>query len=449
MADPKDLKVDVIGAGMGGLTTALALAKKGFKNITVYENASQLGFVGAGIQLAPNMLRILDRLGCFKGTRIEKEATNILATSIVRGSDNQELTHVEMPDIEEKYGYPHMTGHRESLAGGLYEACQKESAIKFVFGVTLQEVLEFGAKPRFIIKPRDGEAYEVETDVLVGADGIKSVTRTAMLRELKIDTDVEDTGQAAYRIMLTREQCQPYPELLKLLDSNCAMRWIGEKRHIVAYPIANHNIYNLSTAQPDSNFAATTNATYTTKGDKSQMLKVYEDFCPVVQTMLNLVPEGEVCEWRLRSQKPLEQWSYGSACLLGDACHPTLPHLAQGAALAMEDAAVLAEALALAPVGKEGVNSGEAVARSLRVYELLRKDRAYTLVNLAALNGKAMHLGEGSAREERDRMFAAAREKGKPVPDKWASPDVQQMIYSHDCMKNAQDQFDELYASTA
>lgn len=444
MADPRDLKVDIAGAGMGGLTTALALAKKGFKNITVYENASTLGFVGAGIQLAPNMLRILDRLGCYKGTRIEKEATNILATSIVRGSDNQELTHVEMPDIEAKYGYPHMTGHRESLAGGLYEACQKEGAIKFVFGATLQDVQAFGSKPKFTVTERagDGKTYEVETDVLIGADGIKSNVRTAMLRELGIDTDVEDTGQAAYRIMLTREQCQPYPELLALLDSNCAMRWIGEKRHIVAYPIANHNIYNLSTAQPDSNFAATTNATYTTKGDKGQMLKVYEDFCPLVQTMLNLVPEGEVCEWRLRSQKPLEQWSHGSACLVGDACHPTLPHLAQGAALAMEDSAVLAEALALAPVAS---NPKDAVARALRVYELLRKDRATTLVNLAALNGKAMHLGEGSAREERDRMFAAAREKGNPVPDKWASPDVQQMIYSHDCMTNAQEKFDELY----
>ncbi|KAH6659483.1 hypothetical protein BKA67DRAFT_652712 [Truncatella angustata] len=443
MADYKDLKIDIVGAGkysMGGLTTALALARKGFKNITVYENASNLGFVGAGIQLAPNMLRILDRLDCFKGTRIEREATNIQETSIVRGSDNQELANVKMPDIEQRFGYPHMTGHRESLAGGIYEACQKEDSVKFVFGSTLQNVNTFGSRPKFTIEPRGGEPYEVETDVLIGADGIKSNTRYAMLRELKIDAEVEDTGQAAYRIMLTREQCQPYPELLKLLDSNCAMRWIGERRHIVGYPIMSHNIYNLSTAQPDSNFAAATNATYTTKGDKKQMLDTYHDFCPLVQTMLNLVPDGEVCEWRLRSHKPLDQWTYGNVALVGDACHPTLPHLAQGAALAMEDAAVLAETLALTPGG-----SPDAVARTLRVYELLRKERATTLVNLAALNGKTMHLGEGKAREERDRMFAEAREKGKPVPDKWASPDVQEMIYSHDCMANAGEKFDELY----
>ncbi|KAK9774794.1 hypothetical protein AB5N19_10802 [Seiridium cardinale] len=440
MADHRDLKIDIVGAGMGGLTTSLALARKGFKNITVYEYASNLGFVGAGIQLAPNMLRILDRLDCFRGTRIEKEATNIQETSIVRGSDNEVLAHVKMPDIEGKFGYPHMTGHRESLAGGIYEACQKESAIKFKFGSSLKNVDTFGSKPRFTIEPRDGEPYEVETDVLIGADGIKSNTRYAMLRELKIDAEIEDTGQAAYRIMLTREQCQPYPELIKLLDSDCAMRWIGERRHIVAYPIMSHNIYNLSTAQPDSNFAAATNATYTTKGDKGEMLKVYADFCPLVQTMLNLVPEGEVCEWRLRSHKPLDRWTYGNVALVGDACHPTLPHLAQGAALAMEDAAVLAETLAQTPGGDKA-----AVAKTLEVYELLRKERATTLVNLAALNGKTMHLGEGKAREDRDRMFAEAKEKGKPVPDKWASPDVQEMIYSHDCMVNAREKFDELY----
>lgn len=428
---------------MGGLTTALALAKKGFKNITVYENASSLGFVGAGIQLAPNMLRIIDRLDCFKGTRIEKEATNITETSIIRGSDNEELAHVKMPDIEQRFGYPHMTGHRESLAGGIYEGCQKHSdAIKFVFSSTLENVSAFGAKPKFTIKPREGEPYEVETDVLIGADGIKSNTRTAMLRELHQDTVVEDTGQAAYRIMLTREQCQPYPELIKLLDSNCAMRWIGERRHIVAYPIMSHNIYNLSTAQPDSNFAAATNATYTTKGDKGQMLATYADFCPLVQIMLNLVPDGEVCEWRLRSQQPLQQWTHGNVALVGDACHPTLPHLAQGAALAMEDSAVLAETLALTPGGDPA-----AVAKTLQVYELLRKERATTLVNLAALNGKTMHLGEGKAREERDKMFAEAKQTGKPVPDKWASPDVQEMIYSHDCMVNAREKFDELYGS--
>jgi salicylate hydroxylase len=443
MADNKDLQISIIGAGMGGLAAALAFAKKGFRHITVYETASNLGFVGAGIQLAPNMLRVLDKLGCWKGSVIEKEASTILETSIVEGSTNKELAHVDMPDIAEKYGYPHCTGHRASLAGGLYEACQKEAAIEFKFASQLESVEAFGAKPKFTIKPRDGEPYTVETDVLVGADGIKSALRYAMLRELKIDAEVEDTGQAAYRIMLTRNQMEPYPELIKLLDSNCAMRWIGEKRHIVAYPISSHTIYNLSTCQPDLNFAAATNATYTTKGDKGAMKKVYADFCPLVQTMLDMVPEGEVCEWRLRSHKPLPQWTLGSAALVGDACHPTLPHLAQGAAMAIESAAVLAEVVSMVPGG--GADP-EAMAKGLRVYEMLRKERTTNMVAMAAFSGRTLHLGEGKAKEERDRQFALAKEKGGPVPDKWASPEVQQMIYSHDCIKVAQDEFAELYA---
>ncbi|KAI0132524.1 hypothetical protein BJ170DRAFT_251451 [Xylariales sp. AK1849] len=443
MADYRDLKISIVGAGMGGLTSALAFAKKGFRHITVYETASSLGFVGAGIQLAPNMLRVLDRLGCWKGSVIEKQATNIRETSIVQGSTNKEVGHVDMPDIEEKYGYPHMTGHRADLAGGLFDACKKESSITFTFGTQLVAVESFGAKPKITLQPREGEAYTVETDVLVGADGIKSQVRYAMLRELKIDAEVEDTGQAAYRIMLPREKMQPYPELIKLLDSNCAMRWIGEKRHIVAYPISGATIYNLSTCQPDSNFAATTNATYTTKGDKGEMLKVYADFCPLVQIMLNMVPAGDVCEWRLRSHKPLAQWTYGSAALVGDSCHPTLPHLAQGAALSMEDAATLVETLSLVP---DGGADPEATAKTLKVYELLRKERTSWMVDLAAFSGRTLQLGEGKAKEERDKVFAEAK-KGQPVPDKWASPEVQERVYGHDCMKNAQEKFKELYAT--
>ncbi|KAI2469393.1 FAD/NAD(P)-binding domain-containing protein [Annulohypoxylon bovei var. microspora] len=444
MSDYRDLRISVIGAGMGGLACALAFAKKGFKYIDVYETASNLGFVGAGIQLAPNMARVLDRWGCWDA--ILAEATNVKSSSIREGSTNRELVHVEMPDIAEKYGYPHCTGHRASLAGGLYEGCKKEPNITFHFSTSLAEVKSFGpGKVVFTAQPRNGEPYDVETDVLLGADGIKSVVRTALLRGLNITADVEDTGQAAYRIMLTRAEMEHDPELLELLDSDCALRWIGEKRHIVAYPISNKTIYNLSTCQPDANFAAATNATYTTKGSKPAMLEVYGDFHPIVLKMLNMVPEGEVCEWRLRSHKPLDSWILGNGALVGDACHPTLPHLSQGAAMAIEDAAVLAEVVSQAPGG--GADK-EALSKALKVYELLRKERTSILVELAASSARTLHLGDGKAKEERDRQFKEAK-KGAPIPDKWASPEVQHMIYSYDCVADAQEQFDELYASLA
>ncbi|KAF2090222.1 putative monooxygenase [Saccharata proteae CBS 121410] len=439
----KDMHIAIIGAGMGGLAAALALARQGFTHIDVYEAASNLGFVGAGIQLAPNMARILDRLGCW--APVEAEATDIMETSIRQGDSNAELAHVDMPHIRQTYGYAHMVGHRSNLAGSIYEACKtQKNKISFFFATSADKINSFGPKPSFTAIPRKGgQPYTVTADVILAADGVKSVVRPQILHELGVDADVEDTGQAAYRIMLKREDMASDPEMLELIDSNRVTRWIGEKRHIIAYSVANKSIYNLSTVQPDTNFAAAPSATYTTKGDKKSMLDIFSDFCPLVQKMLNLVPDGEVCEWKLRVHSPLPTWVHGSVALVGDACHPTLPHLNQGAAQAIEDAAVLAVVLARCPS-----KYADDINKSLRVYEAVRKERATTLVGLASASGKGLHLGEGEAKKERDRQFAALKEKkGGSVPDKWADADVQRMIYGHDCAKVAEDEFDEIFKS--
>ncbi|KAL5117617.1 hypothetical protein ACEQ8H_004510 [Pleosporales sp. CAS-2024a] len=434
MAD--NLRIAVIGAGMGGLATALGLAKAGHKNITIYENAPNLGFVGAGIQLAPNMARILDRFGCWK--KIEAEAVQCANTSIREGSTNKELGHVDLGYVKDKYGYPHMVGHRASLAGGLYEGCQKEAAVRFKLGSQVSDV-KFGPKPSFTVTPTTGggEAYQVECDILLGADGVKSNTRVAMLQELGFHSQARDSGQAAYRIMLTREQMQHDPELVQLIDSDTVTRWIGEKKHIIAYPIHHKTMYNISTAQPDIHFAGAPDAQYTTRGSKTGMLGVYADFCPLVHRMLRLVPEGDVVEWKLRVHDPLETWVHASAALVGDACHPTLPHMAQGAAQAIEDAAVLAVVLAPARIAPP---TPETIHRALKLYERLRKPRAEALVQLAAESGRAMHLGAGKAKDERDRVFAALKLNAGSanVPDKWADADVQSQVYGVDVVADAE-----------
>ncbi|KAJ5115095.1 hypothetical protein NUU61_000854 [Penicillium alfredii] len=438
---PQDLQIAILGAGMGGLTCALALAQRGFKNIHVYEYANDLGFVGAGIQLAPNMARILDHLGVWKGIR--DEAVNIEETSVREGATNGELAHVELRYIEKTYGHPHMVGHRSSLANGLYQGCLKEPAIKFHFGTNAQKVDSFGPRPSFTAEPRaEGAApYQVECDVLLGADGIKSQTRVEMLKKLNVDVGVKDTHQAAYRIVIHKDQIKDDPELLELINSARVTRWIGEKRHIIAYPVSNNTIYNLSTTQPDTNFAAATNATYTTRGSKPAMMSVFSDFCPMVQRLLNHVPDGEVCEWKLRVHDPLPTWIHESVALVGDACHPTLPHLNQGAAQAIEDGAVLGVVLSRLPD-----TSPESINKALRVYEKVRKNRAETLVEMAAASGRTLHLGDGAAKAERDRQFAALREGKGPVPDKWADADVQRKIYGFDCTKEAEHHFVEYYS---
>ncbi|KAJ4338368.1 hypothetical protein N0V95_008066 [Ascochyta clinopodiicola] len=430
----ENLRIAIIGAGMGGLATALSLAKAGHKNITVYEHASTLGFVGAGIQLAPNMAKILDNLGVWN--QIAAEAVQCANTSIREGASDKELGYVDLGYVKEKYGYPHMVGHRASLAAGLYEGCQKESGIKFKFGNSITDA-HFGAKPTFKVTPtKGGEPETVECDVLLGCDGVKSNTRVAMLKELGETATVKDSGQAAYRIMLSREQMSPYPELLKLIDSDTVTRWIGEKKHIIAYSIHNKQIYNLSTAQPDVNFAGAPDAQYTTRGSKSAMLDFYKDFCPMIQTMLNLVPSDEVVEWKLRVHDPLPTWVSDSMALVGDACHPTLPHMAQGAAQAIEDGAVLGVVLAPSRLGDA---SPETINKALRLYEKLRKPRAEALVELAAESGRNMHLGAGKAKEERDKQFAALKLGGGKVPDKWADADVQAMVYGTNVVKQAEE----------
>jgi len=281
----------------------------------------------------------------------------------------------------------------------------------------------------------------VTCDILLAADGIKSVARGDMLTSLGLTASVINSQQAAYRIMLTREQMASDAELLALIDAEAVTRWIGERRHIIAYPVSNKRIYNLSTTQPDVNFAAAPSETYTTKGSKSAMLEVFGDFCPMVLKMLNMVPEGEVCEWKLRIHEPLETWTAGSVALVGDACHPTLPHMAQGAAQAIEDGAVLGAVLAQLPS-----TSAESINKALRVYEKIRKERAEMLVELAAASARNLHLGEGKAKEERDRMFKELRDKGgkAPVPDKWADADVQKIVYGVDCVKIARENFKDL-----
>jgi len=335
--------------------------------------------------------------------------------------------------VEGAYGYPHMVGHRADLAGALYNGCKQQTSITFHFSTSVASVNSWSPKPQITLLPRDGDPFTLTPDILLAADGIKSVTRTSMLHELNATASVVDTGQSAYRIMLTRAELQHDPELLSLIDSEAVTRWIGHKRHIIAYPISNKQIYNMATAQPDTNFAAAPSSSYTTKGSKKDMLACYHDFCPRVQKLLNLVPEGEVCEWKLRVHAPLPTWIYGSVALLGDACHPTLPHLAQGAAQAIEDAAVLGVVLGNLPS-----TSPSDIHKALKVYEDIRKVRAETLVELAAESGRSLHLGEGKAKEERDIAFKKMREEGKGgVPDKWADAEVQRNIYGFDCQKEA------------
>ncbi|THU89211.1 FAD/NAD(P)-binding domain-containing protein [Dendrothele bispora CBS 962.96] len=439
MAGIKELKFAIIGSGMAGLSTALSLATNGFKNIAVYEMAVDLGFFGAGIQIAPNMARLLDRLGVWRD--IEAEAVELTESSIRQGSTDHELAHVNTSTIRDTYGYPHMVGHRASLVSALYNRCRQESSISFHFSSTISRVLSWGPKPKIEVEDAFGKSHEHEVDVVLACDGIKSVVRAEMLDTLKVTAEVEDTGQAAYRIMLTRDKLQHDPELLQLVDGQCATRWVGDGRLIVAYPISDNNIYNIVTIQPDTHFSEAPSAAYTTRGSKVQMLRVFSDFCPRARRLLQTVSDDTVCEWKLRVHSALPTWTHEQIALVGDACHPTLPHLGQGAAQAMEDACVLGFVLSMMPD-----TSPHTIGKFLKVYENLRRERTHRLAGLAFAAGQSLLLGEGQEKDERDKIFAASKDGRKvgPFPDRWADADIQKMIYGFDCLTDAYHKYQDI-----
>ncbi|KAJ6471876.1 salicylate hydroxylase [Mycena sanguinolenta] len=432
------LRITIIGAGMSGLAAALALARHGFTHIDVYEAASNLGFVGAGIQVAPNLSRQLQRLGVWE--HLAEDAVDLEEASVRACATDEELAKVDLSHVAERYGQPHRVAHRAALANALYEGCKAASpAITLHFSTSIVAVDFSHHRIQIRLRAEEGEGHWVDADVILGADGVKSVVRRCMLALHGEEDDAEDTGQAAYRIMLRRDQLIHDAELLAMLDSKSTFRWIGAKRHIIAYPISGHTIFNISTTQPDVNFAAAPTATWTTRADKHTMLAVYADFCPAVRRMLALVTESEVCEWKLRVHRPLRTWVEGHVALLGDACHPTLPHLGQGASQAIEDGAVLAVVLSKLTHTRD-------IHASLRVYERLRKTRTEFLVSQAAASGQELHLADPAAQALRDEAFRQVAHGG-PNPDKWLDRAVQDFVYSFDCVEDAERLYGEYFGA--
>ncbi|WOO78909.1 FAD-dependent monooxygenase OpS4 [Vanrija pseudolonga] len=422
-----DLKIHI----MGGMGTALALARQGFKDIHVWESAAQLGEVGAGINVPPNLARILSEWGVLD--ICQAEGVVIDTANVLDCATDKILTSVHYSDyMQQEYGWPFTTVHRAALQKCLVQGALNSGVVKLHLGHFITKY-DYD-NTRFQLGTRDSSEGEwVDADVIIAADGVKSKAREAMLARVGVVDEVEDTGQAAYRIMVRRSAINEDPELLPFFTGSQSYRWIGEKRHIIAYPIENHDLFNMSTTQPDRNFVQAD--TWTAAGSKTEMLETFHDFCPRVQKLLQLVPEGEVLEWKLRVHKPLPLWVDHNSALVGDACHPTLPHIAQGAAQAIEDAAALGVILAKV-TNKADIN------KALRVYQAIRKPRTDWAVNTAAENSKGLHTQDKASR---DNAFSQADANGSN-PDKMISRDVHDILFKYDVVKESEKNFDRLFA---
>ena len=268
----------------------------------------------------------------------------------------------------------------------------------------------------------------LEGDVVIAADGIKSRIRHQLALHHGVRDDSISTGDAAYRVTIPREKMQGNRRTLKLLASNIGMRWMGPRGHIMAYPIKNNNVYNMVLIHPQNPDAENTES-WTNKGDSKEMIDFYKGWNDLVRDLLSYVREGEINEWTLNSHRPLPHWIENECALIGDSCHPMLPYVAQGAAQALEDAAVLTVSLSLAAD----------VPTALGVYETVRKSRAEAIQNSAATTRQALHLPDGPDQERRDEAIAGTG----PNPDLWVNHEWQDFMWGVDVMKDTLDNWDK------
>ena len=391
--------------------------------------------VGAGIQLAPNAARVLARFGVLEA--LMEKTIPLERNSLRRYANNEELMTVPlMPGIAKKFGSPIGVIHRGDLQRITLESARRIGVdIRLGHNVTKADE-SFAPK----VQVSSGEWFS--GDVILAADGIKSLIRRQMAAHHGVKDHSLPTGDSAYRILIPREKLERDERALHLLGENVGMRWMGPGGHIMAYPLkptkddktgkVKNMLYNMVLLHP-SKPGSENIESWTNKGDKKEMMDFYSSWDPVIQDLLYYVPEGEVMEWTLNSHRPLPSWTEGGIALLGDACHPMLPYVAQGAAQAIEDSGVLAECF----------SHTSDVELALAVYEAVRKPRAEKIQVSTIDTRKALHLPDGSEQRARDEKIKAAAYGGEN-PDKWADTTWQNFMYGVDVMKDTRENWDQL-----
>jgi len=347
--------IAIIGAGIGGLTAAACLRRIGL-DVRIYEQARGFTRLGAGIQQAPNSIRVLYRLGLMDqlvACAFQPDSNDS------RDHDTGALTNSlplgEM--VRQRHGVPYFLMHRGDLHAMLAALVPAET-IRLNHRLA---GLEHGPAGTVRMTFSNGEA--AEADAVIGADGVHSVVREFILGK----EQPRYTGRVAYRTVfptaLVRD-VQPYP----------CVKWWGPDRHIVSYfvnPRRDELYFVTSTPEPD--FAV---ESWSAKGDLATLRAAYENFHPQVRAILAACPD--VHKWALVERDPLPRWVEGNVALLGDACHPMTPYMAQGASTAIEDAAILSRCL-------DGVDP-DGVHDALRRYEATRKPRTARIQRTSAQN---------------------------------------------------------------
>jgi salicylate hydroxylase len=372
------MRIAVIGGGIGGLAAAPQLLKAGL-DVHVYEQAERIGEIGAGIQISPNASRLLLRLGL--RTAMDSVGIRPRAVHQRRWDDGRTLQLAPLgPEVEATFGAPYYHFHRGDLVALLADALPPE---RLHVG---HRLIGLEQKRNGVIAQFENGAA-VEVDLLVGADGIHSQVRGLVFGPEK----PRFTGCVAWRGLVPAER-------IKHLEiETVSHNWMGPGGHVVHYWVSAGRMMNVICVVEHGDW---TRESWTDKGEVSDVLARYEAWHPTVRGLIGAFPETFI--WALHDRAELPSWSAGRVTLLGDACHPMLPMMAQGAAQAIEDGAALASLLKAMP---------DDIPGALAQYEAVRKPRATRLQQASAANRTRFHLPDGDAQRARDEAMAASGDR--------------------------------------
>jgi salicylate hydroxylase len=355
------MRVVIVGAGIGGLTAALALMRRGF-DVQVLEQARELREVGAGLQISPNGNRVLGALGLTDA--VAAIAAEPAGKKVRLWNTGQTWNLFDLgATSREIYGYPYLTVHRADLHNVLIDAVRQLRPDGIRTGVRVDGIEQRGSE----VIVRSGDEVVAVADVLVGADGVHSQVRQCLIGE---DRPVF-SGIIAWRGVVEASKLPAH------LREPYGYNWVGPGAHVVHYPMRRGELVNFVGAVEQQGWEV---ESWSEVGTIEACLADFKGWHDDIQTLIRSLHTPY--RWALMVRDTLKQWAYGRVVLLGDACHPTLPFLAQGAVMALEDGLVLARCL---EQWKDRPELG------LKRFEQARVERTSRIVDGAAGNAKRFH----------------------------------------------------------